>query len=184
MSKLTEETSQLLSQQQIALLLHRLNEAERQLQQSKRQVTELERELLSQQQMSDIEKSNKELESEIKELHTQNQFVTELLGSTQDKLESSMQRTEELESQLLAQQQTSALETVNESLKNKLDESNIQISSITELLTFAQQEREQVTERVNELENENDSLLKALADKVSTETQLHQQLDVMRVILD
>ena len=133
--------------------------------------------LLSQQQIAT-------LLNQLDESNSQILAMTELLHSTERKLQQEIQRANELEIQLLAQQQTSALETVNESLKNKLDESNIQISSMTELLTFNQQEREQVTERVNELESENDSLLKALANRVSTETQLHQQLDVMRVILD
>ncbi len=190
MSKSTEETSQLLSQQQIALLLHRLNEAERQLQQSKRQVTELERELLSQQQMSDIEKSNKELESEIKELHTQNQFVTELLSSTQDKLENSTQRVEQLEKQLVTQQQMSALERVNEELTSKADESNYLLLAANDLVTLTQDQREQQKNELeksiqekSELESENDSLLKALAKSTSTEIQLRQQLSAMRVTL-
>ena len=133
--------------------------------------------LLSQQQIAT-------LLNQLDESNSQILAMTELLHSTEHKLEQEIQRVSELEMQLLAQQQTSDLETVNESLKNKLDESNIQISSMTELLTFNQQKLEQVTERVNELENENELLLKALADKASTETQLHQQLDVMRVILD
>lgn len=72
-------------------------------------------------------------------------------------------------------------ERVIEEQARRIKHSNIVYDRVAD---FRAAGTEQVTERVNELENENELLLKALADKASTETQLHQQLDVMRVILD